>query len=37
MQVPAAKVIGASPGRIFALLTDPSQHPLIDGTGSVLA
>ena len=37
MQVSAAKVIGASPDRIFALLTDPSQHPLIDGTGSVLA
>jgi uncharacterized protein YndB with AHSA1/START domain len=28
MQVSAAKVISASPERIFALLTDPSQHPL---------
>ncbi len=37
MHVSAAKVIGAGPGRIFALLTDPSKHPLIDGTGSVLA
>jgi uncharacterized protein YndB with AHSA1/START domain len=37
MRVSAAKVIGARPERIFALLTDPSKHPLIDGTGSVLA
>ena len=31
MRVSATKVIGASPERIFALLTDPSKHPLIDG------
>ena len=36
-QVSSTQVIGARPERIFALLTDPSQHPLIDGTGSVLA
>jgi uncharacterized protein YndB with AHSA1/START domain len=36
-QVSATKVIGTSPERIFAMLTDPSKHPLIDGTGSVLA
>ena len=37
MRVSATKVISASPERIFTLLTDPGQHPLIDGTGSVLA
>lgn len=37
MQVSATKVIGASPERIFTMLTDPAKHPLIDGTGSVLA
>lgn len=37
MRVSATKVIGASPERIFAMLTDPAKHPLIDGTGSVLA
>jgi hypothetical protein len=36
-QVSATKVIGTSQERIFAMLTDPSKHPLIDGTGSVLA
>jgi uncharacterized protein YndB with AHSA1/START domain len=36
-QVSATKVIGTSRERIFAMLTDPSKHPLIDGTGSVLA
>ena len=33
----ATAVIVAAPERIFALLTDPAMHPLIDGTGSVLA
>jgi len=33
----ATAVIAAAPERIFALLTDPAMHPLIDGTGSVLA
>lgn len=37
MRVSATKVIRASPERVFTLLTDPGQHPLIDGTGSVLA
>ncbi len=32
----ATAVMAAPPERIFALLTDPAQHPLIDGTGSVL-
>ena len=36
-QVSATKVIGTSPERIFTMLTDPSKHPLIEGTGSVLA
>jgi uncharacterized protein YndB with AHSA1/START domain len=27
-QVSATKVIGTSPERIFAMLTDPSKHPL---------
>jgi uncharacterized protein YndB with AHSA1/START domain len=35
-QVSATAVIAAPPEQIFALLTDPAQHPLIDGTGSVL-
>ncbi len=35
-QVSATAVIAAPPERIFALLTDPASHPLIDGTGSVL-
>jgi len=37
MRVSAAKVIGAGPNGCFAVLTDPAKHPLIDGTGSVLA
>ena len=37
MRVSATKVISASPERSFTRLTDPGQHPLIDGTGSVLA
>jgi uncharacterized protein YndB with AHSA1/START domain len=35
-QVSATAVVAAPPERIFALLTDPAMHPLIDGTGSVL-
>ena len=35
-QESATAVIAAPPERIFALLTDPAMHPLIDGTGSVL-
>jgi len=36
-QVSGTAIIAAPAERIFALLTDPAQHPLIDGTGSVLA
>jgi hypothetical protein len=36
-QVSETAIIAAPAMRIFALLTDPAQHPLIDGTGSVLA
>ena len=36
-QVSATAIIDAPATRIFALLADPAQHPLIDGTGSVLA
>ena len=36
-QVSGSAIVAAPAGRIFALLTDPAQHPLIDGTGSVLA
>lgn len=36
-QVSAERVIDAPPSRIFDVLADPSQHPLIDGSGSVKA
>ncbi|HWG16025.1 MAG TPA: SRPBCC family protein [Streptosporangiaceae bacterium] len=36
-QVSETAIIAAPAERIFALLTDPAQHPVIDGTGSVLA
>jgi uncharacterized protein YndB with AHSA1/START domain len=36
-QVSVTAIIDAPAERLFALLTDPAQHPLIDGTGSVLA
>lgn len=35
-EVAVSKVIGAPPAKIFAVLTDPAKHPLIDGSGSVL-
>ncbi len=31
------KTIATSPEKIFELLTDPAQHPVIDGSGSVRA
>lgn len=31
----ASRRIDAAPEDIFAILTDPSKHPLIDGSGSV--
>lgn len=36
-KVAATATVHASAERIFALLTDPSKHPLIDGSGTVLA
>lgn len=36
-KVSATRTIFAPPERIFALLVDPSKHPLIDGSGTVLA
>ena len=33
----AERVIHAPPARIFAVLADPAQHPVIDGSGSVRA
>ncbi|MEU8079919.1 SRPBCC family protein [Catellatospora citrea] len=32
-----SRVVSATPEEIFELLADPAQHPLIDGSGSVLA
>lgn len=34
-QVSVRRVIAAPPERIFEVLTDPSLHPVIDGSGSV--
>jgi uncharacterized protein YndB with AHSA1/START domain len=34
-QVSATRVIAADPDTIFAVLVDPSLHPVIDGSGSV--
>lgn len=34
-QVSATRVIAADPDTIFAVLSDPSLHPVIDGSGSV--
>lgn len=36
-KVSATRTISAIPERIFALLVDPSKHPSIDGSGTVLA
>jgi uncharacterized protein YndB with AHSA1/START domain len=35
--VSVERVIAAPPETIFALLTDPTKHPLIDGSGTVRA
>ncbi|MEU1810737.1 SRPBCC family protein [Micromonospora sp. WMMD1076] len=32
-----SRVVAATPGEVFDLLADPAKHPLIDGSGSVLA
>ncbi len=34
-QVSVERVIDAPVGRIFAVLTDPAMHPVIDGSGTV--
>lgn len=34
-QISVSRVIAASPQEIFAVLTDPAQHAVIDGSGSV--
>ncbi|GHF64720.1 uncharacterized protein YndB with AHSA1/START domain [Amycolatopsis bartoniae] len=34
-QVSGTRTIAASPEEIFALLTDPSKHALLDGSGTV--
>lgn len=36
-QVSGTRIIATSPEEIFALLTDPSKHPVLDGSGTVLA
>ncbi|GAB3489242.1 SRPBCC family protein [Amycolatopsis cihanbeyliensis] len=36
-QVSATRTVAAAPEQIFELLADPAKHPLIDGSGSVLA
>src|SRR4051794_28589814 len=36
-QVSGTKVVATTPDRIFQLLVDPAQHPLIDGSGTVRA
>ncbi|HEV7977785.1 SRPBCC family protein [Amycolatopsis sp.] len=36
-QVSGTATVAAPPEKIFELLTDPSKHPLIDGSGTVKA
>lgn len=36
-QVSATRTVAAPPEKVFELLADPSKHPLIDGSGTVLA
>ncbi|WP_236788376.1 SRPBCC family protein [Amycolatopsis sp. GM8] len=36
-QVSGTRFVAAPPEDIFALLTDPSQHPVLDGSGTVQA
>ncbi|SDK22501.1 Polyketide cyclase / dehydrase and lipid transport [Actinopolyspora mzabensis] len=35
-QVSATRTVATTPDRIFELLTDPAQHSLLDGSGTVL-
>lgn len=37
LKISASRVIPASPEEIFDLLTDPTKHPVLDGSGSVQA
>ena len=34
-QVSVSRVIAATPEEIFAVIADPAQHPVIDGSGTV--
>ncbi|MGK3203850.1 SRPBCC family protein [Amycolatopsis sp. MEPSY49] len=36
-QVSRTAIVAAPPEKIFGLLADPAQHPLIDGSGTVRA
>jgi uncharacterized protein YndB with AHSA1/START domain len=36
-QISMSRVVDAPPPRIFGLLVDPANHPLLDGSGSVRA
>ncbi|CAM8630140.1 Polyketide cyclase/dehydrase [Acidimicrobiia bacterium] len=35
-EVSVSRVIAADPAAIFAVLADPSKHPIIDGSGSLV-
>lgn len=36
-QVSATRIVATRPEQIFDLLTDPAQHPVLDGSGTVRA
>jgi uncharacterized protein YndB with AHSA1/START domain len=36
-QVSATRIVASVPEKVFALLTDPAQHPVLDGSGTVRA
>jgi hypothetical protein len=36
-QVSRTAIVATTPEKIFGLLADPAQHPLIDGSGTVRA
>ena len=36
-QISVTRTIATTPEKIFELLTDPAQHPVLDGSGSVRA
>ncbi|RLK61211.1 dimethyladenosine transferase [Actinokineospora cianjurensis] len=35
-QVSATRVVGVGAGELFEMLADPAQHPVIDGSGTVV-